>query len=380
MAATMKDKSMFQAAGIPMGSFAVKYSNTVDQNGNVVMPDLTEKNLQYEALYRLMVKQDLREYLNRYQWVNVPRGLTANLIERIVYYRFNGLMYYNDAVQKFQFLPYALNKTIDEYGRYTHCNTLPFIGVSEGEAKNGKGIVNYVKQDIEIVYDDLIPAEITECDMIAIQKEWESGSDKGIILNDYSLALSQKQEPRSAMIQPILASMATCTSIINTAMYGCADYNLVRAEDEAEYNALITQLKAINSRILKGQRFGAVHGQFNMESLKTSSTTDLQGLWETFNSLDNFRKSTAGIANSGVFNKKERMLQQEQQLNGSNSDSIYDDGLEQRQRFCDLFNQYYGMNMWCMSKQTPTDVEQANDVNGNGSDDGTEKMEVETDE
>lgn len=377
MASTMIDSNMFKLAGIPMGTFAKKYSNTIDQNGNIALPDIANANLQYEQLYRIMALQDLKEYTQRFQWVNIPRGLNYSLIERIIYYRFKGLLYYNDSPEKFQFLPFALNNTIDEYGRFVNCNSLPFIGVSEDNSKSKKKI-NYVKQNIDIVYDDLIPTgQLTDEDIIAIEKEWESGSDKGIILNDCTLGLSQMQIPRWEFIAPILSSMATCMQIINTAMFAAADYNLVSAETEDDYDNLMIQLNSIKSRILQGHRFGGVYGQLKLESLRTTQASSLQDLWETFNSLDNFRKSTAGVANSGVFNKKERMLEQEQQLNGTNADDIYMDGLVQRQIFCDLFNQYYGGSMWCISKQTPTDVEQANDQNGDGSDAGTEQKQQE---
>ncbi|MFI3297332.1 MAG: hypothetical protein R3Y59_06855 [bacterium] len=374
----MYDRSTFTEIGLPMSKFALKYSNTIDQNGNIVMPSLSDANLDYNSLYRIMELQDLREYINRYGATNIPYGLTIDLIERILYYRFKGLIYYNDSPEMFQFLPFALNGNIDCYGRYMSCNTLPFIGVSQNEIKNKKTI-DYVKNNIEIVYDDLYPSydEITEYDIIRIEKELTSGSDKGIILNDYSLGLSQMQQPRYSFIRPILASMATCMQIINTAMFACADYNLIQAQTEDEANQLKLVLNNIKNDILKGKRFGALIGTLPMESLRTTNVSNIQDLWETFNSLDNFRKSTAGISNSGVFNKKERMLQQEQQLNGTNADDIYSDGLYQRQRMCDLFNQWYDGQMWYYSKQTPTDVEQANDQNGNGSDMRTEQKEQE---
>lgn len=368
----MIDGSMFTAAGLPIGPKALKYSNTIDQHGNTISPSKLGANLKYESIYEALAIQDIREFIERYQWVNVPRGLTSDLIERILYFRGKALLYYNKAVGKFQFLPYSLNKTIDEYGRYTRANTHPFIGVSSNE--EGKSLIT---ADIEMVYDELfLDSELEDPETkLRIQTEWESGDDKGIAIYDSSIILSQQPPIRAISAQPILGSLATCYQIINTAMFSAADYNLINTQNESEYYSLKAQLGSINENILKGERFGAVLGTIKLDSLRTTNASQLQDLWETFNSLDNFRKSTLGIANSGVFNKKERMLQQEQQLNGSNADDIYMNGLAQRQRACILFNQYYGGNMWCMSRREPTNTEMGKNIQGDTDDYGTQEKE-----
>ncbi len=368
----MIDGSMFAAAGLPIGQKALKYSNTIDQHGNAVRPSKLGVNLKYESIYESLAIQDIREFIERYQWVNVPRGLKPALMERILYFRGKALLYYNKEVEKFQFLPYSLNKTIDEYGRYTRANTHPFIGVSSDD--EGKSLIT---SDIEIVYDDLwLEAELGDPETIQrIKTEWESGDDKGIAIYDSSLILSQQPPIRAITAQPMLSSLATCYQIINTAMFSAADYNLINTQNESEYQSLQAQLGSINENILRGERFGAVLGTIKLESLRTTNASQLQDLWETFNSLDNFRKSTLGVANSGVFNKKERMLQQEQQLNGSNADDIYMNGLMERQTACLLFNQYYGANMWCMSKREPTNTEMGKNMQGDTDDYGTQEKE-----
>ena len=382
----MIDQALFSAAGVSPGSRAMKYMNSIDQNGNTVRPDGQSANLKYESIYAIMQWQDLKEHIERYQWVNMPIGMDYEIIERILYYRGKLLGHYNASVGKFQHLPFALNKIIDEYGRFTRCNTLPFIGVTTQEVYKDSGVeystdatkkekkfVEYTTMDIEIAYDDLYtPLTINDPEVMERAKaEWESGTDKGFILNDSSLALSQTPAIRWIVSQPVLAAMSTCYQIINTAMFAAADYSLIECKDQEEYESLIKQLDTINQRILAGKRFGAVMSRAGMDNLlKVTSSTprNLQDLWECFNSLDNFRKSTLGVTNSGVFNKKEQMLQAEHALNGSNADQIYTNGLTQRQRWCDLFNQYYGTNMWCMSKKTPTQREMMQSPEGDGDD------------
>lgn len=373
--AKMYNANLHNAAGIPLTGRNIKYGNSVDQNGNVVMRSLLGANISYAKIKEALEWQDIKEFTQRYQWVNVKYGLNSELIERVAYFRGKGIGYYNSNVEKFQHLPFALNGRIDEYGRYTRCNSLPFTGTSLDNEGN-----SYVMREIEIVYDDLFDIDNIDDPNVqeAIRMEWESGTDKGIILNDSCLGLSQMPQVRATAVQPIISSMATCWQIINTAMFASADYNLIINPNESEYNSIMDQINSINERILNGRRYGVLNAKINMESMRTSNTANLQDLWETFNSLDNLRKATMGTANSGVFNKKERMLQSEQMLNGSNADDIYMDGLRQRQRYCELFNQYYGANMWVMSKRTPTENEMGHNVMGDSDDYGTSYYEGNT--
>ena len=62
---------------------------------------------------------DLQDALNRYTWYNLPKGLTGNLIERILYYKGQGALFYMESNETFYFLPFALDGSIDVYGRFT---------------------------------------------------------------------------------------------------------------------------------------------------------------------------------------------------------------------------------------------------------------------
>ena len=348
----MVDISSLEQAGIPLNKKMLKYGNAIDQNGNVVTPNLEKLNLDYDSVFAIMKHQNMIETYERYMWVNVPFGLTQDLIERVLFFRGKGVMYFNDKIGKFQFLPYALNGLIDEYGRYTKVNTLPFTGVSETGKKNSKKLETAIYENLEIVYD--LPYNE---DMLKKARERKT---VGIILNDNSLAISQQPIIRDNFVRPVLRMMATLMQIINTAMFGAADHSLLKVENESEYDSIVTQIKAINFDILHGKRFTPVIGQFPIETIKTSNTADLEGLFGTFNSLTNFLKSITGVANAGVFDKKAHLLQEEQALNGSNSDDIYYNGLRQRQEFCILFQAYYGYPLWCLSKREMSGAQEEN--------------------
>lgn len=357
----MYDTISLTGAGIPLSQKMLKYGNAVDQDGKIITPNPKDFNLQYDSLYNIMREQNMIETFERYMWTDIPFGLTQDIIERVLFFRGKGIFYFNDKIEKFQFLPFALNGVIDEYGRYTRCNTLPFTGTDEEpKDKKIKKPRILVYEDLEIVYDLPYNSEMFE--------KARKMKTVGIILNDNSLAVSQQPIIRSNYVKPILHMMATLMQIINTAMYGSADHNLLQIENESELVSIQNQINAINADILRGNRFTPIVGNLPITPLKTSNTANLEGLFGTFNSLTNFLKSITGVANAGVFDKKAHLLQEEQKLNGSNSDDIYYNGLRLRQEFCLMVQAYYNYPIWCESKRAMSEVQSENMMTGETTD------------
>ena len=361
MQPTMYDLTSLMKAGIPLSDKMLKYGNAIDQNGNVITPNPLQYGLHYEELYNIMREQNFTETIERYMWTNVPFGLTQDLIERLLFFRGKGIFYFNDNLDKFQFLPFALNGTIDEYGRFLSCNTLPFVGVDQVKKNiKGKKEVSAVYENLKIVYD--LPYNEEMLSMV------RGKEPVGIILNDNSLAISQDPIIRSNYVKPVLHMMAVLMNIINSAMFGAADHSLIRAENESELKAVQQGIEAINKNILDGKRFTVVTAFSPIDTIKSSNTADLEGLFGTFNSLTNFLKSITGVANAGVFDKKAHLLQEEQRLNGSNSDDVYYNGLRLRQEFCLMVQAYYGYPIWCESKRGMSEVQAENMETGETSD------------
>lgn len=357
----MYDTISLIGAGIPLSKKMLKYGNAVDQEGKIITPNPKDFNLQYDSLYNIMREQNMIETFERYMWTDIPFGLTQDIIERILFFRGKGIFYFNDKIEKFQFLPFALNGVIDEYGRYTRCNTLPFTGTDEEpKDKKVKKPRILVYEDLEIVYDLPYNSEMME--------NARKMKTVGIILNDNSLSVSQQPIIRSNYVKPVLHMMATLMQIINTAMYGSADHNLLQIENESELASIQNQINAINADILRGNRFTPIIGNLPITPLKTSNTANLEGLFGTFNSLTNFLKSITGVANAGVFDKKAHLLQEEQKLNGSNSDDIYYNGLRLRQEFCLMVQAYYNYPIWCESKRGMSEAQSENMMTGETTD------------
>ncbi|MBR0323748.1 MAG: hypothetical protein IIX06_04570, partial [Bacteroidales bacterium] len=80
---------------------------------------------------------------------------------------------------------------------------------------------------------------------------------------------------------------------------------------------------------------------------------------QSMQSLDNFRLSTMGLQNGGLFSKKAHELQTEADMNGGPVELIMQDGLEIRKHFCDVVNAIWGLNITCEENETLKEKETA---------------------
>ena len=78
--------------------------------------------------------------------------------------------------------------------------------------------------------------------------------------------------------------------------------------------------------------------------------------------MDNLRLSFLGLDNGGLFQKKAHLLEAEQKANTGNAGLVLQDGLKQRQAFCDLVNSIWGLGIWC----DISEVVEGIDKDGNG--------------
>ena len=70
-----------------------------------------------EDIKREIRKNDEQIFVNRYTWYNLPMNLTGAELERMLYYKGQLAFFYLKDLDEFYFMPYALNGTVDFYGR-----------------------------------------------------------------------------------------------------------------------------------------------------------------------------------------------------------------------------------------------------------------------
>lgn len=290
---------------------------------------------------------DLQDALNRYTWYNLPKGLTGNLIERILYYKGQGALFYMESNDTFYFLPFALDGSIDVYGRFTGITFLPFNGAtSDGEEK--PWIQGFKKTPRYEVMTD--PEEATV----------ENIMDSCVILRDYSQQISQTILPRSTVNDSILNVMAECIPLMRTALINSTGVNGMKVSNEDEQSNVKAASLAIQRAALNGEKWIPIVGQVEFQEMVNGPTSKAEEFLLAMQSLDNYRLSLYGLDNGGLFQKRSHMLEAEQRMNNGNSGIILQDGLYQRQEFCDIVNSWFGLSIYCEISETVNNI----DVNG----------------
>lgn len=330
--ARLIDPSLLIQAGInPKTGLPIKYTG-IEQDD--VLKDA------YSKCFRIKDEQDA---INTFVWKNLPNGLNQRLIERILYYRGQGIFFYMKETGKFYFLPYALQSPddgpgIDVYGRYRGCTPLPFNGSTSAGSDGKKGtdkpwIVGLVKKPI---YD--IPLqELTLSDL----------EDSCVILKDYSEQYAQKNIARQVLQDPIIQQMAEIPCFARTAMLNSTGVMGMRVSQENEASQVYAASDGITKAALTGRKYVPIVGSIEFQELTDGQVGKAEDFLVELESLDNIRMSFHGIPNGGIFQKKAHMLETEAQMNACVADSSLRDRLQYRQDFCDLVNMIWGLGIDC---------------------------------
>ena len=277
---------------------------------------------------------DRQDAVNRYKWFNLPDGLNQELIERILYYRGQGMFFYMPANNKFYFLPYTLTgKGIDVYGRFIQVTPLPFNGNTSDEGKDKPWIQGLVR---DVQYDIMLE-----------EPELSDMDNKCVLLHDHTIGISQTNIARSVTHDVVLDLMSNCLPYLNTALMNSTGVSGMRIQNENERQDVFNMSAAINNCALTGQKYVPIVSGVELQELTSGATGKAEEFLLAMQSLDNYRLSLFGLDNGGLFQKKSHMLEAEQKVNQGMSSLIYTDGLKQRQEFCNIVNSIWGLMIWC---------------------------------
>ena len=277
---------------------------------------------------------DRQDAVNRYKWFNLPEGLSQELIERILYYKGQGMFFYMPTNDKFYFLPYTLaGKGIDVYGRYIQVTPLPFNGNTSDEGKDKPWIQGLIR---DVQYDIMLE-----------EPELSDMDNKCVILHDHTIGLSQTVTARSVTHDAVLDLMSNCLPYLNTALMNSTGVSGMRIQNENEIQDVFNMSAAINNCALTGQKYIPIVSGVQLQELTSGTTGKAEEVLLAMQSLDNYRLSLFGLDNGGLFQKKSHMLEAEQKMNQGMSSLIYTDGLRQRQEFCNIVNSIWGLMIWC---------------------------------
>lgn len=316
--ASLPDVKKFLAAGIdPKTGLPYRAGKSADGF------DLKENN---KKLLQIIDEQDA---VNRFDWENLPYGLNGKLIERILYYRGQGILF--RLMEKYYFLPYALNGTIDVYGRFTKVTPYPFNGTAtDGEIKKKEkpfiqGLI------LDCIYD--IPQEKLKEDSACI------------ILNDYTPQISQNLIPHSIFVNPVLDVMADCIPFLRTALLNGTGVMGMRVGGQDDYSNVAAASASINRCARTGEKFVPIIGTIDFQQLTGGPVAKAEEFLLTMQSLNNYRLSLFGLENGGFFQKKAHVLESEESVNSGAPSLVMQDCLSNRKSFCELANKIFGLSI-----------------------------------
>lgn len=337
--ARLEDPSVLIQAGIdPKTGLPIRASESCT----------TKKDIKRQL--RIVDEQDA---VNRFTWYNLPEGLNARLIERILYYKGQGMMFQLNG--KFYFLPYALDGTVDVYGRFTGVTPHLFNGTSN-DGKPGKPWIQGLT--FNPVYDVQLPEDFADKDYNEVIDFLEKSC---VILKDYTEQYSETNIARQIINDPILDVMSECFPLMRTALLNSTGVKGMRVTNANEAPNVYAANSALTKAALEGSFMVPVTGQIDFQDLAGGTVGKSEEFLLAMQSLDNYRLSLYGLDNGGLFQKKSHMLEAEQETNQGNVGLIMRDSLQCRQDFCTIVNSIWGLDIWCMISETAIGVDTTGD-------------------
>lgn len=310
----------------------------------------------YDSARKQAIKASLRildeqNAVNRYRWYNLPCNISSNELERLLYYKGQVCFFYMQETDEFYFMPYALDGTIDFYGRF---NTVHPVPMANGTSETPEDVKKMVRNQMEVLsslkLDVLYDAPIEPLKFDRLNKVC-------VLLHDYTKQMSQTIIARQQIQDPILDIMADCIPFMRTALLNSTGVQGMRVNSQDEESNVQAANRSIDRAALNGKKWVPIVSNIEFQELTGGKTLKSEEFLLAMQGLDNYRLSLYGLSNGGLFQKKAHMLEAEENMNSGNVGLIMDDGLVIRQRFCDIVNSVWGLGISCEMSETVLNVD-----------------------
>lgn len=325
--ARMTDPALYIAAGLdPKTGLPIKMSRREGQlQGSI------------RKILRVIDEQDA---VNRFEWHNLPLDITGQELERFLYYKGQLAFFYLKELNKFMCLPFALSGTIDAYGRFNRIHPVPFSSGGKTE-KSQKVLADYLaNKNFDVLHEVVLPEKIVEDPEYYLY-------NCCVIIGDYTKQLSETIIPRSELNDPLLGTMATCIPYMNTSLMNASGVSGVRVNTADEAAQVRLASEGMKLAALEGERYIPMAGTLDFQDIATSNVAKAEEYLLAMQSLDNFRLSTYGLENGGLFQKKSHMLEAEQRTNAGMTSLVMRDCLIRRQDASTIINSVWGCGIYC---------------------------------
>lgn len=346
----MYDANLYVQAGInPKTGLPIKASE-----GSQGLVDSPFKS----SIKKQLRIKDEQQAVNRFTWYNLPKGLNSRLMERILYYKGQGMFF--KLQDKFFFLPFALDGEIDVYGRFRTVTPLPFNGTTKTDGKESPWIIG-LKRDC--VYEVELPEDyITDSGEIQVDKILSTQENSCVLIKDYTEQISQTNISRQILNDGVIEVMSDLMPFMRTALLNSTGIEGMRVGSQDEQANVEAASRSVNRAAIEGKKYIPVVGNVDFQQLTSGGVAKAEEFLLAMQSLDNYRLSLYGLDSSGMFEKKSHLLQDEMSLNQVNNKLVYNDSLQCRQDACTIINSIWGLNVWCM----PSESISMMDMDGDG--------------
>lgn len=335
------DQSLYTQAGLD-------YTKIIPKKRQVKEAKKAHAKEEIKKVLRIIDEQDA---VNRYVWYNIPANITSQELERMIYYKGQLCFFYMEDLDEFYFMPYALDGTIDFYGRYNTIHPVPMTsGTDDKENKAQAELLSEIKLDC--VYAPKLEEDV----------DYDLQTKSAVLLHDYSKQLAQTIIPRQQLNEGLIDIESDCIPFMRTSLLLGTGVKGVRVNDADQEQSVKEGAMSMEQAALDGKPWIPILGNIEFQELTDGSPLAAQDYMLAMQSLENFRLSTYGIDNGGVFEKKAHELQSEADLNGGPVGLVLQDGLSIRQNFCNIVNSIWGLGIWC----EPAENIIGADTNGDG--------------
>ena len=314
---------------------AAKLPNTelLKQTGHIRIDFLDPGSIFSDSRRALRIK-DEAEFIHRYKWEGLPKEISAELLERILYYRGQAMLFKNgdDEEALFLFLPYAVSGPFDCYGRPNQLKPVIFGGSTSTKDKDGE------ENKVDKVFMDVYFNPVYE-------EEAKISDRPCVILKDYTPQLSDYIISRSVLQEHAIGMEAEALPFARTSRIANSGVRGMRVNDEGASNNVKMANQAIVKAAIKGDALVPIVDEIEFQDLGLNSGETPEGSLMYMQSIDHYRQSLMGVKNTGVYEKKAHVLEGEEKVNEESDQSVLLDGLNNRKRFCEIANKVYGLNM-----------------------------------
>lgn len=306
-----------------------------------------------EDIKRAIRKNDEQIFVNRYTWYNLPMNLTGAELERMLYYKGQLAFFYLKDLDEFYFMPYALDGTIDFYGRFNTIHPVPMTaGTDDKASKSQAQYLSNIK--LNCVYGIKLPEDLKESDL----------TDSAVLLHDYSKQLSQTIIPTQQINDPIIDLEAECMPYLRTSLLLGTGVKGIRVADADQADSVREGSRSMINAAIASEPYIPITGSIEFQELTDGNVAKAQEFLMSMQSIDNFRLGLHGVQNGGLFEKSQYVNNSQTDMNYAGGDIglTLQDGLSIRQNFCNIVNSLWGLGIWCDVSENLI----AQDLNGDG--------------